>query len=334
MSRTNPIWRYVMKKSSLVALSIVAFIMTTSFCSCSRANPVGIVASTPRISVISPNEEVYGQNSVSLSFSGQAVTWLSVEYSNVKYWLDGNLRGQIDSLEESKTFSTELSGLADGVHYIEVTAVVIELQRAYPYVEVPWGPSLFITSEKMSFTVDTTKPQITILPLSINYFEDRGIVNFTVNEPVVWVSYSLNENNNATITDTILTRSYGQYNYQFAISNLTEGANSLTVYAKDAAGNEASSKIVYFTHSSISPSLSPKPSLNLTEVPTSSPSNYLDTQTTSAEQSTPLSPQTDEQATNEVNTETYFLIIGLFSIIAVSIMMGASVYLKMRNNKK
>jgi parallel beta-helix repeat protein len=59
-------------------------------------------------------------------------------------------------------------------------------------------------------------------------------LTFTVNEPVSWMAYSLDNQTNITLTgNTTLTR-------------LLEGSHSIVVYAKDAAGNTYSSNWVYF----------------------------------------------------------------------------------------
>jgi parallel beta-helix repeat protein len=59
-------------------------------------------------------------------------------------------------------------------------------------------------------------------------------LTFTVNEPVSWMGYSLDNQANITLTgNTTLTR-------------LLEGSHSIVVYAKDAAGNTYSSDWVYF----------------------------------------------------------------------------------------
>lgn len=60
-------------------------------------------------------------------------------------------------------------------------------------------------------------------------------MNFTVDEPVSQVAYSLDGQTNMTVVGNT------------ALANLTYGKHNVTVYAWDAAGNIGASKTIDFT---------------------------------------------------------------------------------------
>jgi len=208
----------------------------------------------PRVFLLSPKEGLYSENSVTLAFCGQTVSWGIIEYSNVKYWLDGKVIGQLDSLDarrESEAFTVDLTKVPDGRHSLEVTATISVVDLTIWYIEVPWGKSIDVSSGKTTFIVDTTNPQVSIFPLHLKTLGEEIPINFTVNEPATWIAYCLNGNANTTITDSAsLTRPYGIDNYRFVLADLPEGSYNLTVYARDIVGNEGNSERLFFNVSS------------------------------------------------------------------------------------
>jgi len=85
--------------------------------------------------------------------------------------------------------------------------------------------------------LDITSPSISIIsPQNTTYTTNSINLQFTVDEETSWMGYSLDGQNNVTITETTL--------------NLIELANcshTLTVYATDTTGNTASSETISFT---------------------------------------------------------------------------------------
>lgn len=73
-------------------------------------------------------------------------------------------------------------------------------------------------------------------PQNITYFAETVSLNFTVNDVTSWMGYSLDGQNNVTITEEPLN-----------LTGLANGLHSLTVYAKDIDGNMGASGTVYFT---------------------------------------------------------------------------------------
>jgi parallel beta-helix repeat protein len=72
-------------------------------------------------------------------------------------------------------------------------------------------------------------------PENITYTANCISLNFTVNEATSWMGYSLDGQNNVTLTETTLE-----------LPELSEGSHSLTVYANDTAGDMGTSETIYF----------------------------------------------------------------------------------------
>lgn len=89
---------------------------------------------------------------------------------------------------------------------------------------------------KISPEPDVTPPAVfTSNPKSKTYETGEVSLTFTVNEPAAWIGYSLDGQDNVTITANS------------TLSGLSRGAHNLTVYAEDAAGNIGASETIYFT---------------------------------------------------------------------------------------
>jgi hypothetical protein len=219
----------------------------------------------PEIHVLSPEvDKTYGVSCVAFAFDGQKVAMRSWEsamgrykhgffnFSNVQYWLDGVIIGRLADL--SQPYSVTLTKLSDGRHSVEVTASAswdggydqgVRLLAQYPYV----------SSGKVYFSVDTAPPCISIMPPQNKAYDTSDIpLNFTMNEPVSWVGYSLDSNANVTITEYVsnITESYGEFDIvrstvNMVLTELSEGSHSLIIYAKDAVGNMGKSEIIQFT---------------------------------------------------------------------------------------
>jgi hypothetical protein len=91
---------------------------------------------------------------------------------------------------------------------------------------------------------DPEPPTIYILsPENITYSENVVFLNFIANEPTSWTGYSLDGQQNITLTgDTVLT-------------DLSDATHTLTVFANDTAGNMGVSDTVYFTVNTFPPDI-------------------------------------------------------------------------------
>jgi len=99
-------------------------------------------------------------------------------------------------------------------------------------------------SEVIHFTIDTP-PVITFLyPFNISYSTSSIWLNFTVNEPVVWIGYSLDGLTNITITGNIF------------LYTLDDGSHYVSLFAMDSFGNTGSSGSIWFSIDTIPPLIS------------------------------------------------------------------------------
>jgi len=89
---------------------------------------------------------------------------------------------------------------------------------------------------KISPEPDASPPVISVSsPQSKTYDIGNISLNFTINESALWIGYSLDGQDNVTITADII------------LSGLSKDAHTLTVYAKDMAGNIGASETIHFT---------------------------------------------------------------------------------------
>ena len=83
---------------------------------------------------------------------------------------------------------------------------------------------------------DSIPPAIYILsPQNTTYTEGSVPLTFTVNEKTSWIGYSLDDQENVTITGNI------------PLTGLPEGSHNIVVYANDTSGNMGASDTVHFT---------------------------------------------------------------------------------------
>ncbi len=88
----------------------------------------------------------------------------------------------------------------------------------------------------VNFTVDTSSPKISVLSPEAKVYNVSDIsLNYTVNEPISKATYSLDGQENMTISAGTI------------FANLTSGVHNVTVYGWDAVGNVGSSQTVTFT---------------------------------------------------------------------------------------
>jgi hypothetical protein len=89
---------------------------------------------------------------------------------------------------------------------------------------------------KISPEPDVSPPLVSVSsPKSKTYDIGDAPLTFTVNELASWIRYSIDGQDNVTITANI------------TLSGLSEGAHNLTVYAADIAGNIGASETIHFT---------------------------------------------------------------------------------------
>jgi hypothetical protein len=162
----------------------------------------------PTITINLPQETTYSTSEIDFKFVvSEPVSWMA-------YSLDG---------EDNVTLNgdTVLTDLKDGEHTIKIFARDTVGNTG--------------VSDTVNFKVDTTPPKITITsPERTTYTTTNVFLDFTINEKATWIGYSLDYENNVTITGSP------------DLYNLTEGPHSIVVFATDNAGNTGASTAVEF----------------------------------------------------------------------------------------
>ncbi len=110
----------------------------------------------------------------------------------------------------------------------------------YPdFFSISYGPTNtpYATNEQYTpFGYGTVPPAVAVVsPENKTYASGSITLDFTVNKPASWISYSLDGQENVTVTGNT------------TLSDLSSGLHNVTVYAKDAFGNEAASETITFT---------------------------------------------------------------------------------------
>lgn len=157
------------------------------------------------------NNTVYHNNFIN-NIGGQAV-----DSGSVNVWDDGYLGNYWSDYHTKYPSAAEI-----GNSKIGDTAYVIDSknQDRYPLME--------------PFTA--TPPQITLLsPVNQVYNESSVDLVFTTDEAANWTGYSLDGEQNVTVTGNI------------TIADLPNGSHTLAVYANDTFGNMGASETVFFT---------------------------------------------------------------------------------------
>jgi parallel beta-helix repeat protein len=164
----------------------------------------------PTITILSPQNLAYASNAVALTF----------RITEPTSWIAYSLSGQSNT---TITGNTTMLGLSEGAYTITIYANDTAGNMG--------------ASPTIHFTVDLRPPNIEILlPENKTDTSTSVTLSFTLDEATSWIGYSLDGKTNQTIPAENVT-----------ISGLSEGSHSLVVYAKDIAGNAATSRTIYFT---------------------------------------------------------------------------------------
>jgi hypothetical protein len=151
----------------------------------------------------------------------------------VLYFLDGNYVEEAGYHEvplSDLDINTVLHGLSDGSHELMVEAQCFVEPGNYTVFSITSSSRVFFT------VVDVTSPVISSFSVeNKTYSQDDLPLNFTVNESVSWIGYSLDGQTNVTVPGN------------FTLTKLASGSHTLTVYANDTSGNMGASETIYFT---------------------------------------------------------------------------------------
>ena len=244
----------------LVEALLVSALAGTLLVNSAAANPMGYYfpwspPPTPTIEVTMLETEL-----LTLTFSVQADPWITPygmgwEYEENHEW---NYAVSIIVMIDGKPWlrdtwtknpaSISLEGLSNGGHTLELTATA----KAKFSGRREGYSSQQGSSGVIQFQVDIPPPSIRFITGQETFEASSSTadvpLNFTVNELVSWVGYSLDEKNVVTVNNYLVsTEWFGTDNYQLVVIGVPAGVHSVTVYAEDTAGNRGESEPFIFT---------------------------------------------------------------------------------------
>jgi hypothetical protein len=166
-------------------------------------------------------------------------------------WDDGNLFGNYWSdyqMRYPKLTEINNTGVGDTPYFVKpnhyVDLSTINRQEARDY----WAKTNFEYKKNTdhfplmqpfnfdNYLLRTTPPEIHVLsPMNQTYNEPGTLIVFIANKPLNWIGYSLDGDENLTITGNT------------TIADLPNGFHNVTIYAEDTFGNIGMSPIISFT---------------------------------------------------------------------------------------
>jgi FlaG/FlaF family flagellin (archaellin) len=225
----------------------------------------------PKITILSPeHNSTFNTNSLSVPFKvevGESKSAESKMIWDVYYkadWLENNIYvyEYLNSTITEYSSVLNLTGIPEGRHSITIRATERGTYYDPPFSQWPmWSLEFNVKSysfhivgaSAVSFTIDVTPLNVTVLPITSKVLTQHGTVdvslNFTVNGSASKISYALDGQDNVTIAGNM------------TLARIPAGLHNITVYIWDDAGNIGCSEPVTF---------------NITE-PTSFPTTFVAT---------------------------------------------------------
>jgi hypothetical protein len=263
----------VEKKALLIAAFISVFLFSAiagkQFVDVGRANPYlwetippprGTVS--PTITLFSPkNNTVFPVNSVLLHCLVE-VGNSTASYRRVGLWVkykvdwlqNETMKTPIQDDDDFVNIYLTLTDMPDGNHSIIVDATEVgHIVREARAPRMGLIQEFSITSSRIvNFTVDTNSPTVQVLWAKNKTHTTPNVpLNFTVNELVSQITYSLDGQENVTISGNI------------TLTGLPNGDHNVTIYATDNAGNIGASEIITFTVAEPVPQSEPFPTISV-----------------------------------------------------------------------
>lgn len=238
-----------MKRTELAATLILALLLlvATEVLAIKevKANPAGMSRMfwTDKIVVQSPQNKTYNAETLPINFTVELLPdnppiYTRCVLSNLRSGrnVTVDVTGQRTNASNEyqyytsvfSQYNSSLPNLADGTY-------ILTVQRYHVKPMEPEGIKVRIYAS-VFFTIDTIPPDISVLMLENRTYDTPDVpLSFTVNELASQITYNLDEQENVTITgNTTLT-------------GLSGGSHTLTVYAKDVAGNIGISETITFS---------------------------------------------------------------------------------------
>jgi hypothetical protein len=264
-------------KKTATTLALALMFMAASFLAVAKvahANPyhheaIGTKVSPPAgtqapiINILTPQNGSFYSKNLTLTFdvtvpktnadkSIDAVTKLYYKGSwepNEITITQFNQYGYQKIIEDSASFSIDLSSVPGGNLSITVYAVGVGSYDtrsefdAVTYTMTTFYDTFEMTSfSTVSFTKDLVPPRISVLsPQNTTYTAPDVKLDFTANEGVSQILYSLDNKENQTISGNA------------TLTGLLNGEHRITLYVADLAGNAVSSKTLFFNVNSPEP---------------------------------------------------------------------------------
>lgn len=188
----------------------------------------------PTITIHSPENQTSVNNAfLNFSVPKQGQWFAGRTLVSFTYEIDGNLCRRVEVNHNLKylpfNYSTPIQNITCGIHNLRVnltyTIVVLESH----HVKYQTTDSSFAN---IYFTLDTTAPSVLIQ--SVRTQGSNNTLTFTVNEPTMWIGYSLDGMANVTISGNT------------TIPDIPKGDHTIQVYAADNAGNISASETIQF----------------------------------------------------------------------------------------
>ncbi len=194
----------------------------------------------PVITITSPiNNTAYNTSRVPLTFNvtaPQSRTASFVTVQGVTYDADWKKEpiSVLHGGEKAPSFNLWLSNVSEGQHTIVIKAVGYGRYPDEKY-SLLYKEFLINSEATIYFTIDRTAPSVSVLPPENVSSNSTIPLNLTVNEAYTKIAYSLNGQQNVTVTgnSTLPHLDAGQYN--------------VTFWVWDVAGNVGSSKTANFS---------------------------------------------------------------------------------------
>jgi hypothetical protein len=254
-----------LKAAVIISALLFSVAVGTQFVNLGKANPNPFYiwydykegrpefwAKPPEISLTSPkNNTIYIDSSLNLTFS---VSVDSIVGDVKKPYFIREITYEVDWLAKTKTvygvpsetdaFSTNiyLTDIPEGEHSLVVSAIARGSYESQTVKRV--GLDKIITvygfnvsaSSAVTFSVDTVSPEVSILQMQNQTYEDSvAPLNFTVSEAVSRIWYVLDGHEEVLISENV------------TMAGLGNGLHNVTVYAEDFAGHVGASKTAIFT---------------------------------------------------------------------------------------
>jgi hypothetical protein len=176
----------------------------------------------PKITVLSPENKIYVTEDVPLIFTiNKPPIWMA-------YQIDNGLNVTISG-------NTTIT-LLDGWHNITLYAA-----------DADWNNGASETVHFSKFAVDTVPLNVQVHSIQNTTYSTRDLpLTFTVDKPVSWSAYSLDEQTNVTVSQNT------------TLTGIPEGAHTLRVYAQDTIGLIEASNSLSFVVDDTPPDFHPE----------------------------------------------------------------------------